>query len=67
MTFSEECKKDAECYEENLLGEEAEESEEVIGEGERMSDGDDGPAIEIEIDAEYLNHEIKRMNRRRRW
>ena len=65
IMFSEECKKDAECDVDYLLGEEADESE-VIGESKRMSDDEYGPPIEIEIDAEYLNHEIKRTNRRRR-
>ena len=50
MTFSEDSKKESEGDNENLLGEEANESEGMNEEGEGMSIDEDSPAIEIEIE-----------------
>ena len=52
-----------------IAGEEAEESEEIAGEGERMSDGDDSPAIEIEIkiEAEDPTMMLRKTNQKDKW
>ena len=47
MTFSEDSKKESEEDNENLLGEEANESEGMNEEGEGMNIEEDSPAIEI--------------------
>ena len=54
MSFLDDSKKESEEENENLLGEEANESEGMNEEWEDMSNNEDSPAIEIEIDAEDI-------------